>query len=131
MPANLRAHRILRLGGILLGVVALLWLSFEGRDERQAILLAALLSTLGAIATGLRFGGRLRGYWLVILGAVFGFLVPLLAVLLMVIKTGLHGHGVPDFTLAQITAVLRLIPVWSGVGVLVGGAAALFEHIRG
>lgn len=131
MPANLRAHRILRLGGILLGVVALLWLSFEGRDERQAILLAALLSTLGAIATGLRFGGRLRGYWLVILGAVFGFLVPLLAVLLMVIKTGLHGHGVPDFTLAQITAVLRLIPVWSGVGVLVGGAAALFEYIRG
>ncbi len=131
MPANLRAHRILRLGGILLGVVALLWLSFEGRDERQAILLAALLSTLGAIATGLRFGGRLRGYWLVILGAVFGFLVPLLAVLLMVIKTGLHGHGVPDFTLAQITTVLRLIPVWSGVGILVGGAAALFEHIRG
>ncbi len=131
MPATLRAHRILRLAVILLGVVILLWLSFEDQDERRAILLAALLSTLGAVATGMHFSGWLRGYWLVILGAVFGFLVPLLAVLLMVIKTGLHGHGVPDFTLAQITAVLRLIPVWSGVGVLVGGAAALFEYIRG
>ena len=131
MPAILRAHRILRLAVILLGVVILLWLSFEDQDERRAILLAALLSTLGAVATGMHFSGWLRGYWLVILGAVFGFLVPLLAVLLMVIKTGLHGHGVPDFTLAQITAVLRLIPVWSGVGVLVGGAAALCEYIRG
>jgi len=131
MPATLRAHRILRLAVILLGVVILLWLSFEDQDERRAILLAALLSTLGAVATGMHFSGWLRGYWLVILGAVFSFLVPFLAVLLMVIKTGLHGHGVPDFTLAQITAVLRLIPVWSGVGVLVGGAAALFEYIRG
>ncbi len=131
MPANLRTHRILRLGGILLGVVAMLWLSFEGRDERQAILLAALLSSLGAIATGLRFGGRLRGYWYLLLGAAFGTLVPLLAVLLMVVKIGLHGHSVPDFTLAQISAVLRLIPVWGGVGLLVGGAAALYNRSRG
>jgi hypothetical protein len=130
MAATLPAPRFLRLGVILLGVVVLLWLTFEGRDERQTILLAALLSALGALATSTRFGRRLRGYWYILLGGAFGLLVPLMAVLLMVLKTGLHGHSVPDFTLEQLSAVLRLIPVWTVVGVLVGGAAALFEHVR-
>ena len=131
MPTNLPARRRMRLGAILLGVMILLWLSIEDRDERRAVFLAAMLSTLGALVTGLRFGARLRGYWYILLGGTFGLLVPLLAVLLMVVKTGLHGHSVPDFTLAQISAVLRQIPVWSVVGLLVGGAAALFDRTRG
>ena len=131
MPTNLPARRRMRLGAILLGVMILLWLSFEDRDERRAVFLAVLLSTLGAVATRMRFSKRIYGYWYLLLGVVFGFLVPMLAVLLMVVKTGLHGHSVPDFTLAQISAVLRLIPVWSVVGLLVGGAAALFDRTRG
>ena len=119
------------MGAVLLGVMILLWLSFEDRDERRAVFLAVLLSTLGAVATRMRFSKRIYGYWYLLLGVVFGFLVPMLAVLLMVVKTGLHGHSVPDFTLAQISAVLRLIPVWSVVGLLVGGAAALFDRTRG
>ena len=131
MPTNLPARRRMRLGAILLGVMILFWLSLEDRDERQAVFLAVLLSTLGAVATRMRFSKRIYGYWYLLLGVVFGFLVPMLAVLLMVVKTGLHGHSVPDFTLAQISAVLRLIPVWSVVGLLVGGAAALFDRTRG
>ncbi len=119
------------MGAVLLGVMILLWLSFEDRDERRAVFLAVLLSTLGAVATRMRFSKRIYGYRYLLLGVVFGFLVPLLAVLLMVVKAGLHGHSVPDFTLAQISAVLRLIPVWSVVGLLVGGAAALFDRTRG
>jgi hypothetical protein len=80
MPATLPAPCFLRLGVILLGVVVLLWLTFEGRDERQAILLAILLSALGALATSTRFGRRLRGYWYILLGGAFGLLVPLMAV---------------------------------------------------
>lgn len=131
MPTDNTARRILRLAVISLGSVVLIWLSLEDRDERRAILLAALLSALGAVAAGVRFRRKMRAPWIIVLGAGFGLLVPLVAVSLMVVKTGLHSHSTPDFTLAQVTAVLQLIPIWTGVGCLVGGAAVLFEYIRG
>jgi hypothetical protein len=37
----------------------------------------------------------------------------------MSLKTGLHAHG-PEFTAAQITWVLRQIPLWSLAGLSAG-----------
>ena len=42
------------------------------------------------------------------------------ALLLMAIKTGLHGHGTPDYTPEQMVRVLSLTPLWVVVGLVIG-----------
>lgn len=131
MPSLELSMRTLRIAAILLGILILIWLSLEGRDVRQALLLASFLSLLGASAAWIRLQNMLRGYWLPFVGALFGLLVPLLAAFLMVLKTGMHAHSVPDFTLVQVMAVLQLIPVWIAAGVFLGLAAAWWRAMRG
>lgn len=110
----------MRIAAILLGIAILVWLSIEDSDERRALLLAGLLSLLISVIVWARIRGRLKIYWFPIFGALCGLLVPVLAVLLMALKTGLHGHIVPDFTLAQVSAVLQLTPIWVAAGALIG-----------
>ena len=50
-------------------------------------------------------------------GAGLGF--GLLTLLIMAVKTGLHGHG-PEFSPAEISWVIDQIPLWSLVGLLAG-----------
>ncbi len=56
--------------------------------------------------------------WLVypLAGLLGGAATAPVALLLMAIKTGLHGHSVPDYTSAQMMAVLISFPVWVGAG---------------
>jgi hypothetical protein len=130
MPLPVFSQRSLRVATILLGVVILLWLSFEDREVRSALLLAGFLSLLAASATVNRSRKQMTAYLMPIFGAVFGFLVPVLASLLMILKIGLHNHIVPDFSLEQLLAVLRLIPVWVGAGTLIGLGAAVWYVYR-
>jgi cell division protein FtsX len=130
MPSPVLSQRTLRIAAIVLGVSILIWLSLESRDVREALLLAGILSLLGAAAIWNRLPKTIRGYWLPMFGAVFGLLVPVLAALLMVLKTGMHAHSVPDFTLGQIFSVLQLIPVWVAVGAVLGLAAAWWHATR-
>ena len=125
------APRLLRIAFIFVGAALFIWLSLEDQNERRALLLAAFLSSLIAIALYIRMrDGRLGVYSIPLLGAFSGLLVPVLAVLLMVVKTGLHGHDGPDFTIAQISTVLQRIPVWIAAGFLVGLGVAVWHAVR-
>jgi hypothetical protein len=132
LPEKLPGLRILSL---LAAVAFIVWIIPEG-DIRQTVVLAMLLSIAAA---GQLWQHRLAGRhlslrrWL-LMTALTGLLVGLgtavLALLLMVIKTGLHGHG-PEFTAEEFDWVLRQAVVWTLAGLLAGvGAGALAAALR-
>jgi len=109
---------------ILVAVYAVLWISLEG-SIGQALLLSAGFSILLLGYLYQRFlGGRHLSYraWLLIstvAGLLLGLLFGLLTLLLMAVKTGLHGHG-PEFSPDQISWLLQQIPLWSVIGLIAG-----------
>jgi hypothetical protein len=117
---------------IALGVALLLWLPFE--DSGIDVVLA--FSTLICGWCALRFllsipPGRenwLRRY--VFAGALAGLAVSPLAFLLMALKTGLHGHPSPDFTVGQLREVLASTPLWLLAGLLLGFGSGLWRATR-
>jgi hypothetical protein len=64
-------------------------------------------------------------------GFLFGLGCGLMTLLLMVLKTGLHGHG-PEFSPAEINWVWGQIPLWGLVGLLGGlGLGMITVTIKG
>lgn len=108
----------------IVGLYSLIWISLEGALW-QVILLALGLGLLCAFYVLQRLLGGHRisaGRWMAFcagLGGAGGLACALLTLALMVIKTGLHGHG-PEFTPAEIEWLLRQMPLWSIAGGLAG-----------
>jgi hypothetical protein len=65
-----------------------------------------------------------------LVGSLAGLAVTPLALFLMALKTGLHGHSAPDFTLEQMQMVLYRTPIWVAVGLLLGLGVALLRLAR-
>jgi hypothetical protein len=125
----------LRALSLLLGALVLFWLPIEDTSIRAPLLLAAAASTLLALHTYYRLrSGRSRGAagGTIVLAGLAGLAVGPLAVLLMVFKSGLHGHGFPDFSPAELLQVLQDTPRWTLAGLLIGAllAAALWGRQR-
>jgi hypothetical protein len=125
--------RSLRLLAILFGIIVLVWVSLEDQSVTWVILFAAAICLLAAalsLASSPRSDAG-KG-WLVYLlaGLLGGAATPPVAVLLMAIKTGLHGHSVPDYTPAQIIAVLTSFPIWVGAGGVIGLGTGLWLKNR-
>lgn len=119
MPGRLRW---IRSSAILLGILWLFWLPME-----DSSLLAVYFFAAGNSALAIYRLQRTKmwstwkpGLRIVGLGCLAGFLVVSIALLLMAFKSGLHGHGVPDFTPAQILAVGRSFPIWVAGGGILG-----------
>lgn len=126
------AHQ-LRLLGILLGIILLVWVSIEDQSVTWAILFAAAVCLLAAAWWLARFHQPPAGKgWLVypLAGLLGGAATAPVALLLMALKTGIHGHSIPDYTPAQMGAVLISFPVWIGAGVIIGLGAALWLKNR-
>ena len=109
------------------GLASFFWLGWEDPSPVVVILMASLLSVAWAI-TLINRGtlaprtGLMR--WLLV-GGLLGAAVGPLATVLMVLKTGLHGHSPPDFTIGDVLRTLRLIPAWAASGALLGLAGWL------
>jgi hypothetical protein len=114
----------------IVGLYGLIWISLEGALW-QAILLALGLGLLGASYLLQRsLGGRniSAGRWMMlsfVLGGGGGLACNLLTLVLMAIKTGLHGHG-PEFTPAEIGWLFRQVPLWAIAGGLAGLGLGMF-----
>jgi hypothetical protein len=114
------------------GLMWFLWLGVEDRGLAAVLLLAsALAATFGLTALARAVGGksRPRRVWLTAstaAGLLSGLAVAPLAALLILIKTALHQHPVPDFRPEDLVTVLRLTPGWSISGLLVGAGGGLF-----
>ncbi len=111
-----------RLSALCLGILWLFWLPVEDNG-----LLAVHLFALGSSAlTTLRvqraqlWMSWKPGYRMVMMGCLAGFLVTPIALLLMVFKSGFHGHNSPDYTLDQMAAVLWSLPLWLASGGILG-----------
>ncbi len=124
-PQPLRRMRIL---GILLGGCLFVWLQLEGSGELWVLLFSAAISVLTATQVWLRLTSRfgMKVYWLPLAGFLAGLLITPAALLMMAMKTGLHGHQGPDFSGEQILAIVRGTPAWLISGLLVGIGLQLF-----
>jgi hypothetical protein len=108
-----------RFGFIAVWVSILLWLPLEDTGPLNARILAALACTLLAVRAFLRVD-RSTLVLSAGLGLAAGLLVNPITAGLMVFKSGLHGHGAPDFSVATLAAVLADTPVYGIGGLLIG-----------
>jgi hypothetical protein len=129
----------LRLAFIFLGVFILLWLPVEERSVVLLLLISGCACTLGLLAvmnilqqrwatTGGQRRGKRQTLWYPLAGLLSGVALTLVAIILMVVKTGMHGHGAPDYSPAQVSLVLRLAPLWVCLGLVTGVLAAVWRR---
>jgi len=124
-----KGHVWFRLTALLLGFGILIWLPVEDQSE-----LGVLIAS-GAICTWI--GARLlitppKKDWQLILrhalvGSGAGLILAPLAIILMAFKSGIHGHGTPDFSVAQMQSVLSRIPFFVLSGFLIGLGSGIFR----
>lgn len=137
MPAAHRRFQPQRLAWFLSGLFWLAWLGYEDRGLTAVVLLAGCLGAALGL-TGWARWGEVQAGWRpaavrgALLGVVAGASVAPLAALLILVKTSLHAHPVPDFTAADLGRVLSVWPAWTGAGMLAGlaGAGLAAERAR-
>ena len=128
----------LRLAFIFLGVFILLWLPVEEHSLVVLLLISGCACILGVLsvlnlqqqrwtAAGEQGGGMKKILWYPLAGVLAGGAVTLAAMALMAVKTGLHGHGAPDYSPAQVSLVLRAAPLWICLGLIPGVLAAVWR----
>ena len=142
---------LLRLTALIIAVAIILWLPIEDVGVHYVLVFAILISAwlaarfltvatfpvapsqalLGRNREGRnREAGRRFIIKHIIIGTLSGAAVSPLALLLMAFKSGLHGHGQPDFTLSQMAAVLARTPVWALAGFLTALGIAIARLAR-
>jgi len=103
-------------------IIVLAWLPIEDSGEWFVILLATAISTW--LGVRFLFKSALNKQKLVLSHSVTGLLaglaVSLVAIILMAVKTGLHGHDEPDFSPEQILIMLKLTPFCGVSGLFMG-----------
>ena len=123
----------LRLTGFLIGVVVLVWLPIEERSELGVLLISGLICTW--IGVWLLHKTDTEGRHVILrfllVGGGAGLLLAPLAVLLVAIKSGIHGHGSPDFTVSQMQTVISRLPYFVLVGILIGAGSGLLRSMNG
>ena len=62
-----------------------------------------------------------------VVGVGAGLLLTPLAIILMALKTGIHGHGTPDFTVGQMQDIPSRMPYFALSGLLVGAGSGLWR----
>ena len=123
-----------RLAALFLGILILFWLPIEDRSTIGVLIFSILMCVFGALAvTSVRPGSRqgqagqsafprLRTSQTILLATwlMAGLAVTGVALLLITIKTGVHGHGAPDYTSEQMARILSLTPLWAVLGLVIG-----------
>lgn len=119
-------YRAVRVAWFVTGLLWFMWLGIEDRGIVVILLLGAAISFSAAL-TGLdRWGsGKIlseRQWWLRWAGFGLSMAIGIgpLALLLMMVKVGLHSHGLSDFDLGDVQQMLGVWPIW-GMGALLLG----------
>jgi hypothetical protein len=125
----------LRFYFIFLGIVTLLWLPVEEHSLLPVLLVSGCACILGALAVidkqqsrQSAEGTRKRNLWYPLTGMLAGAALSLIALVLIAVKTGVHGHGISDYSLAQVSTLLRLTPLWICLGFIAGGVVAAWRR---
>lgn len=121
---------------IVCGVALLLWLSREENSVRSVTLYGLSISALGlALWISDRFAGRriparLLPPFAVLTGAALGLGTGIVTAALMLLKSALHSHVLPDYPPELMLAILDRIPAWTAAGSFAGLALALLWLAR-
>lgn len=132
MPTPAKTPQGLRLSAVVLGLALLLWIPFEDVNLNFILFFALAISSWWGVRLLLNVSHDPKRILLrhLLVGLLAGLAVTPLAIVLMAFKTGVHGHGIPDFNAAQIEAALWRTPIWVGGGVLIGLGSALWRLSR-
>jgi len=120
MDKVLRRWRILSL---ILGFALFLWFPVEDQNASLVTIFAIAICSLAIMRILLQLKIKnIPKRWFIfpLSGVLAGPGITLISLLLMAFKSGLHGHGFPDFTPGQVILTLRLTPVWTTAGLLIG-----------
>ena len=128
--AGNRSRSWLRSCGLLLGIVVLVWLLVEESSNLGVLVIAGLVCAWGGIWLLLKIHtAAISKVWIhLIIGGGAGLLLSPVAILLMALKTGIHGHSTPDFTLYQMQLVLSRTPFFILAGILLGAGVGLLRY---
>lgn len=112
----------LRWAIIIVAIYAVVWISLEGKLWQPLVLAAGItVVSVGYLLQRWLAGRKLAlGPWLglaALVGALAGLGFGLLVILLMAVKTGLHGHG-PEFSPTEFNWVVERLPLWTLFGLL-------------
>lgn len=108
----------MKLAGALWILVFLVWIPFE--DTAIWFTLALAGASCLWLALRLEAFTAAKPITLALRGAVLGASIPLAACALMAFKSGLHGHGFPDFTIRQIWLLVQISPLLILTGIVYG-----------
>lgn len=117
-----RSPAWLTLSGFVLLILSFSWLRLEDTDEKYVLAYAAAVNAWLATRYIARQSPAVRRSILrhVLVGSLAGLAIIPVTVSLMALKTGLHGHGTPDFTIEQILSVMNRWYIWGSAGLLLG-----------
>jgi len=130
-----RPFRPKRGAWLVTGLFWLAWLGYEDRGLTVVVLLAGCIGAALGLSAWRRWRANPAGGWPAwmsgaLLGALAGASVAPLAAVLILVKTSLHAHPLPDFTVADLRRVLSVWPAWTGAGLLAGLAGAELAGAR-
>lgn len=113
---------------MVVGVLVFFWLGTEDNSVQSAVLYGLGVASLSVAHVQYRLPKLLqlrRRPRFALLGAIVGLSAALFATLLMLLKTALHAHLFPDYSLPLIAAMTARAPVWAVAGALMGLGIAL------
>jgi hypothetical protein len=119
-----------RISGLLLGILIMVWLSIEESSTLGVVILSGMACswTAGWLLQKTSTDGNQLIFWPIIIIGGAGLLLAPLAILLMALKSGLHGHGTPDFSPGQLQAVFSRMPFYTMAGILIGTGFGLLRY---
>jgi hypothetical protein len=127
-----RSPQWLTLLTIIFGAILLFWLSVEDTGW-LIVAFGAGLSILLTLRGAFRLQRHISRAWIVfgvVLGTLAGAGSIVATLLLMLVKTSLHGHMYPDYSFQLMISMAGRIPAWGAAGALVGLAVALLSYGR-
>ena len=121
-----------RLTALLLGFGILIWLPVEDQSELGVLIASGLICTWMAALLLITPPQKNRQLILshALVGSGAGFILAPLAIILMAVKSGIHGHGTPDFSVGQMQSVLSRIPFFVLSGFLIGLGSGVFRLVK-
>ena len=119
----------LRLTALILGFGILIWLPVEDQSELGVLIASGAICTW--FATRLLITAPQENRQLILrhalVGSGSGLLLAPIAIILMAVKSGIHGHGTPDFSVDQMQSVISRIPFFVLSGFLIGLGSGVFR----
>lgn len=121
-----------RIIALLIGGTLLIWLLTEESSTAGVLLFSAGISACGLVYFSLKQDEQSRLTFIrsTLIGLVSGLIVSPIAIVLMAFKSGLHGHGTPDFSPAQVELVLSRFPIYALGGMIIGVVNFIWLRVR-